>query len=73
MTKHAGGSSQSQAGLVWVRGEMGLLPTALADSVFIFVWARLRKGTGSFFKRPIETAGGESFPVVPVTHLPPRC
>lgn len=52
---------------------MGLLLAGLAKSVFIFVCARLRKGTGRFFKRPIETAGGESFPVVPVTHLLPWC
>lgn len=58
--------------LPWVR-EVGLLMAVLAASVFVFVWASLRKGTGSFFKRPIESAGGESFPFVPVTHLPPRC
>lgn len=74
MAKHAGGSRARQGpGLAWVRGKMGLLPAALTDSVFIFVWARLRKGTESIFKRPIGIAGGELFPVMPVTHLPPRC
>lgn len=59
--------------LTEVRGRMDLLPTALAKSVFIVVWAQLRKGTGSFFKSPIETAAVEPFPVMPVTHLPLWC
>lgn len=58
--------------LPWVR-EGGLLMAVLAASVFVCVWASLRKGTGSSFKRPIESAGGELFPFVPVTHLPPCC
>lgn len=67
-----GQAKWTEQGLPWVRGEVGLLPAVLAAaSVFIFIWARLRKGTSKFFKRPIETAGGELFLVVPVTHLPP--
>lgn len=64
----------TEQGLPWVRGEVGLLPAVLAAaSVVIFIWARLRKGTSEFFKRPIETAGGELFQVVLLTHLPPKC
>ena len=48
----------TEQGLPGVRGEVGLLPVVLAAaSVFIFIWARLRKGTSKFFKRPIEIAG----------------